>query len=105
MNRFNRKDPKVHFRELAQLRQTGTPKAYVTEFQQMAVMVTDVSEQRLVMLFHLTMRNKPRTGQNQQNFDLLGKLGKMTIPPFDGSDRCTARAWVHKLDTYFHLTQ
>jgi hypothetical protein len=55
------------------------------------------------MLFHLTMRKKPRTGQNPQNFDLLRKLGNMTIPTFDGSDRCTARAWVHKLDTYFQL--
>jgi hypothetical protein len=51
MDRFDRKDPEIHFRELAQLRKTGTPEAYVTEFQWMAVMVTDVSEQRLVMLF------------------------------------------------------
>jgi hypothetical protein len=44
MDMIDRKDPKVHFRELAQLRKEGTPEAYVTEFQWMEVMVTDVSE-------------------------------------------------------------
>jgi hypothetical protein len=53
--------------------------------------------------YNLKIRNKPRTGQSQQNFDLLRKLGKLTISSFDRSDRCTARAWVHKLDTYFQL--
>jgi hypothetical protein len=51
MHRFEKKDPEVHFRELAQLRQTGTPDAYITYFQRMVVMVTDISEERLVMLF------------------------------------------------------
>jgi hypothetical protein len=50
MNRFDR-DPEIHFRELAQLRQTGLPEAYITNFQRMVVMVTDISQQRLVMLF------------------------------------------------------
>jgi hypothetical protein len=36
---------------LAQLKQVGTPDAYITEFQRIAVTVTDISEQRLVMLF------------------------------------------------------
>jgi hypothetical protein len=29
------KDPEIHFKELAQLRKTGTPEAYITEFQRM----------------------------------------------------------------------
>jgi hypothetical protein len=33
MDRFDRKDLEIHFRELAQLRQTSTPEAYVIEFQ------------------------------------------------------------------------
>jgi hypothetical protein len=33
------------------LRQTGITEAYITEFQRMAVMVIDILEQRLVMLF------------------------------------------------------
>jgi hypothetical protein len=51
MDRFDKKDPEFHFRELAQLRQSGTPDAYISEFQRIAVMVTDVSEHRLIMLF------------------------------------------------------
>jgi hypothetical protein len=51
MDRFNKKDPEIHFKELEQLRQTGTPKAYIIEFQRMAIMATDISKQRLVMLF------------------------------------------------------
>jgi hypothetical protein len=30
MDRFDRKDPKIHFRELVQLKQTSSPKAYIT---------------------------------------------------------------------------
>jgi hypothetical protein len=51
MDRFNKKDPEIHFKELAQLRQTCTPEAYVIEFQRMAVTVTNISKQKLVMLF------------------------------------------------------
>jgi hypothetical protein len=51
MDRFDRRDPEIHFRDLAQLRQTGTPEAFITEFQRVAVAVTDISEPRLVMLF------------------------------------------------------
>jgi hypothetical protein len=45
MDRFDGKDPEIHFRDLAQLRQTGT------KFQWVAVAVTDISEPRLIMLF------------------------------------------------------
>jgi hypothetical protein len=51
MDRFDRRDPKTHFRDLAQLRQTGTAEAFLLEFQRVAVAVTDISEPRLVMLF------------------------------------------------------
>jgi hypothetical protein len=44
MDRFDRRDPEIHFRDLAQLRQTGTAEAFVLEFQRVAVAVTDVSE-------------------------------------------------------------
>ena len=30
MDRFDRKDPEIHFRDLSQLRQTGTTKAFIT---------------------------------------------------------------------------
>jgi hypothetical protein len=32
MDRLDRKDPKIHFRDLAQLRQTGTVEAFITKF-------------------------------------------------------------------------
>jgi hypothetical protein len=32
IERFDMKDPELHFRELAQLRQVGTPDAYIIEF-------------------------------------------------------------------------
>jgi hypothetical protein len=51
MDRFDQKDPEIHFRELAQLKQTSTPEAYIIYFQRMPVMVTNISQHRLVMLF------------------------------------------------------
>jgi hypothetical protein len=51
MDRFDRRDPEIHFRDLAQLRQSGTTKAFISEFQRAAVAVTDTSKPRLVMLF------------------------------------------------------
>ena len=51
MERFDRKDPEIHFRELAQLKQTGSAEAFISEFQRIAIMVTDVSESKLTMLF------------------------------------------------------
>ena len=51
IERFDRKDPEVHFRELAQLKQTGSEDAFISEFQRIAVMVTDISESKLIMLF------------------------------------------------------
>ena len=51
MERFDKRDLKIHFRELAQLKQTGSAEAFISEFQRVVVMVTDVFESRLVMLF------------------------------------------------------
>lgn len=51
IERFDRKDPALHFRELAHLRQTSSTKAYISEFQQLVVMVTYILETQLIMLF------------------------------------------------------
>ena len=32
MERFDRKDPEIHFRELAQLKQIGSAEAFISEF-------------------------------------------------------------------------
>lgn len=48
------------------------------------------------------MKHRPR-GQRGNNSELQRKIGKMSIPYFDGSGKTTARTWVQKLDTYFQL--
>ena len=51
MKWFDKKDPEIHFRELGQLNQIGSTEAFISEFQRVGFMVTDVSENRLTMLF------------------------------------------------------
>ena len=48
VNRFDKRDPDMSFRDLAQLKQLGTPEAYISEFQKVDFMVNDVSESCLV---------------------------------------------------------
>ena len=52
IDRFDRKDPEIHFRELAQLRQVGSAQSYISEFQRVVVMVTNITEPRMIMLFN-----------------------------------------------------
>jgi hypothetical protein len=66
----------------------------------------------LVEYCGLRLKNHPkepqRGGPQQQqghNIDFIRKVGKLTIPSFDGSSKCTARVWVQKLDTYYKLNQ
>ena len=49
--RFDRRDPDIYFWDLAHIRQVGTPEAYISKFQKVAVMVTDISESSLILLF------------------------------------------------------
>ena len=51
MDRFERKDYEIHFRDLAQLRQTSTTEAFIIEFQWVVMEVIDILEPRLIMLF------------------------------------------------------
>ena len=51
MEIFERKDPELPFKELAQLKQLGTHEAYMLEFEKISVMVSDASMDRLVLLF------------------------------------------------------
>ena len=44
IDKFDMKDPEVHFKELPQLKQTGGADTYILEFQRIGVMVTDISE-------------------------------------------------------------
>lgn len=37
------------------------------------------------------------------NHEVHKLAGKVTLPNFDGSTKSSARAWIQKQDTYFHL--
>jgi hypothetical protein len=49
------------------------------------------------------MRNTLRGAPYQHIYDITSKIGNMMVLSFDIYDMVTTRAWVHKLDTYFHL--
>jgi hypothetical protein len=61
----------------------------------------------LVDYYSINYPNMPRDAQRgntqTQNMDFIKKVGKLNIPPFDGSSKCSTQAWVQKLDTYFKL--
>jgi hypothetical protein len=66
----------------------------------------------LVEYCGLGLRNRPKEperggSQHQQrhNIDFIRKIGKLTVPYFDGSSKYTTRAWVQKLDIYYKLNQ
>lgn len=49
------------------------------------------------------LKNMPMRGNRQQNYEMRKKLGKLSIPYYDGTGKASARTWVQKLDTYFQL--
>lgn len=51
IDRFDGKDPKLNFKELAQLRKIGSIDHYITEFQKLSIMVMDISERKQIVLF------------------------------------------------------
>ena len=51
IERFDWRDPDISFRYLDHIKQVGNKKAYISEFQKVVIMVTDISESRLILLF------------------------------------------------------
>lgn len=51
IDRFYQKEPDIHFRELIQLKHSRSQEEYIAKFEWTAVMVTDIVEERLIMLF------------------------------------------------------
>ena len=49
--RFDWRDLDISFRDLAHIRQVGTPEAYISRLQKVDVMVTDISKSMLILLF------------------------------------------------------
>ena len=58
--RFDRKDTKLYYQELAHIRQAGNVESFVNEFQRIAIMVSDMSRSRRVMLFHRGFARKAK---------------------------------------------
>ena len=92
IEQFDRKDHEVHFKELAQLKQTGSADAFISEFQRIAIMVTDISESRLIMLFTEALTEplrgwvksyRPTTLADaiKQTRDLQDAVPKIRLPP------------------------
>jgi hypothetical protein len=54
-------------------------------------------------------RNRPkeahRGNMQPQNMDFIKKVGKLKIPSFDGSSRCSSQEWVQNIHTYFKINQ
>ena len=73
-------------------------------FQEYRAMEAELREAMTFVEFcNFKGRNKPRFFNRgpTQNYELQCIVGKLTLPYFDGTSKCTERAWVQKLDTYF----
>jgi hypothetical protein len=51
IDRFDREDPDHHSMELTKIKQTGSAETFIEEFQKVSVMVPDVSESKLLMMY------------------------------------------------------
>jgi hypothetical protein len=56
------------------------------------------------LLMYRNRSIKVQMGNMQaQNMEFIKKVGKLTIPSFEGSSNCHSQAWVQNIDTYFKL--
>lgn len=55
--------------------------------------------------FKQNEKRKGYGGQGTQSYELQRTIGRIYFPTFDGTAKCTARARVEKMDTYFQLNQ
>jgi hypothetical protein len=61
IDKFEKGDTDRHFRELTQLKKTSSVEAFIEEFQRVSMMVLDMLEYRLIMLFTYGL-NEPVIG-------------------------------------------
>ena len=61
IDRFDKKDPKLNFKELAQLKKTRAIKSFIIEFKRLSILVIDILDRRLVVLF-MDGLNEPLKG-------------------------------------------
>ncbi len=57
---FNGKDLELNFKDLAHLEKIGTVDNYISDFQRLSILVTDISERRRIMLFMDGLRESLR---------------------------------------------
>ena len=50
-DKFDEKDLEISFREITHVRQTKIPEVYIFEFQNLDLMVINIYEARLILLF------------------------------------------------------
>lgn len=51
IDRFDSKDHKLHLKDLTQLRQIGTVEHYISEFEKLAVLATEITERQKTVIF------------------------------------------------------
>lgn len=82
IDRFSKRDLELHFRELAHLKQSGSVDSYVSKFQRLLVMVTDVLE-RNSLFFSNMFQNYEKLTNMFSIFDLFyyykGEIPKMIL--------------------------
>jgi hypothetical protein len=92
IDRFDQGDHELHFCELTQLRQTGSPETFIEEFQRVVIMVPDVSQARLLIFFSKGLMEplcgwvkafKPHNLQEAiwRTRDLMGSAAKTKFTP------------------------
>ena len=50
-------------------------------------------------------RNQIRGGRYTHDGDMQCIVGRLFLPTFDGSSKCSTKAWVEKIDIYFQINQ
>lgn len=92
IDRFDREDHELHFKEITQMKQTGSTEAFIEDFQRVAVKVPDMSKSRLLMIYTEALNEplcgwvkafKPRTLQDaiERTRDLTGEPSKNKFTP------------------------
>ena len=71
-------------------------------------MFPDQVKQNLTFVQYLNQKREVDRQQQERrpkalNRDLKHVMNKLTLPTFDGNGQTSARAWIHKLDTYLTL--
>ncbi|XP_057823527.2 uncharacterized protein LOC131035817 [Cryptomeria japonica] len=96
IDRFDTKDLELHFKELAQLRQWGPIDSYISDFQRLSVLVTDISERRLIP----QKKESKRLDNETLNELRRKKLCFQCREPWDLSHKCPLKAKANQMESF-----